>query len=281
MKNNATRWLESYRRDGYLVVEDCLDGPTLQRLRRGVEKITTNPEALAANLKAHLDFERDYIKRRPGANELSADDVGNALRNIMELPLFDPMFAELILYPPLLDVLQCLFGSPEFHFHNYKCIIKAPRVSSAFVWHRDLPYLNHSTANLLTAMLCLDPMTPENGATVVLPGTHRIAPEQVTAADMDIAEADLPDVPRVTVTCPAGAAVLFHVNIIHGGGANRSTMPRRNVIGIWGGPDTYAITPARYAYQGLRPRSTDPARQRQVRLTFPHCGATSLQGNDP
>jgi ectoine hydroxylase-related dioxygenase (phytanoyl-CoA dioxygenase family) len=74
----------------------------------------------------------------------------------------------------------------------------------------------------------------------------------------------------VTVKCPAGSAVLFHVNIIHGGGANRSDMTRRNVIGIWAGPDTYATTPMRYHYQDLMPRSTDPARQRQLRMTFPH-----------
>ena len=70
-----------------------------------------------------------------------------------ELPLFDPIFAELILHEPLLDILEALFESSEFAFHNYKCIIKAPRVSSRFCWHRDLPYLQHSTPNLITAML--------------------------------------------------------------------------------------------------------------------------------
>jgi hypothetical protein len=207
---------------------------------------------------------------RPQYNDLTREQVGNALRNIMELPLFDPAFAGLICHEPLLDVLEALFGSSEFAFHNYKCIIKAPRVSSRFRWHRDLPYLQHSSPNLITAMLCLDEMTEANGATVVVPGTHRIAHESVTPADMEIPDEKLPaDAPRVTIRCPAGSAVLFHVNIIHGGGANRSDVPRRNVIGIWSGPDAYPITPARYAYQGLMPRSHDPARQRQVRMTFP------------
>ncbi len=126
---------------------------------------------------------------------------------------------------------------------------------------------------LLTAILCLDDMTAQNGATVVLPGTHRIPHEQVKASDTDIPEVDLPDGPRITVTCPAGSAALFHVSIIHGGGANRSEHPRRNVIGIWAGPDTYPITADRYAYQDLMPRSTDPARRRQVQMTFPHLSA--------
>jgi len=74
----------------------------------------------------------------------------------------------------------------------------------------------------------------------------------------------------VTVKCPAGSAVLFHVNIIHGGGANRSDIPRRNIIGIWAGPDTYPVQQHRFAYQDLMPRSKDPARQKQMRMTFPH-----------
>ena len=278
MENEPARWRSDYKRDGYLVVEDCLDKQTLAKLRQGIEKITADPDGLPPHLKRWLDFERDFIRRSPQYNDLSAPQVGNALHNIMELPLFDPVFAELILYRPLLHVLQSLFGTTEFHFHNYKCIIKAPRISSKFLWHRDLPYLEHSTPNLITAMLCLDTMTEQNGATVVLPGTHRIPHEQVKPGDRDIPEKDLPAGPRVTVTCRAGAAVLFHVNLIHGGGANRSDVPRRNVIGIWVGPDTYPVTAARYAYQGLMPLSTDVARQRQVAMTFPRLVARSSTG---
>jgi ectoine hydroxylase-related dioxygenase (phytanoyl-CoA dioxygenase family) len=270
MLHAPQKWQTDYDRDGYLVVEDAIDPALLAKLRAGIEKITADPDSYPPNLKRHFDFERNFVARRPGINELSAEQVGNALRNIMELPLFDPIFAELICYKPVLDVLAALFRTTEFAFHNYKCIVKAPRVSSQFVWHRDLPYLQHSTPNLITAMLCLDPMTEQNGATVVLPGTHRIPHEDVKPSDTDIPASELPkDAKHVTVTCPAGSLVAFHVNIIHGGGANRSDTPRRNVIGIWSGPDTYPITPARYAYQDLMPASKDPARQRQVRMTFP------------
>lgn len=273
MKHQPDRWKADYERDGYLVVEDVLDPPTLAGLRAGIEAITGDPDALPAHLRSHVELERDYVRAEPQYNDLDVKQVGNAVRNIMELPLFDPVFADLIPYPPLLDVLEALFDSSEFHFHNYKCIIKSPRVSSSFRWHRDLPYLRHSTPNLITAMLCLDDMTEQNGATVVLPGSHRLVDERVSDADMEIAEDELPrDAERVRVDCPAGSAVLFHVNIIHGGGANRSEIPRRNVIGIWAGPDTYPTTAARYAYQDLYPRSSDPARQRQVSMTYPHLG---------
>lgn len=281
MIHQPEKWKADYERDGYLVVEDVLDEATLATLRGEIEKITDDPDALSPQLRRHVQLERDYLQSESQRkyNELGAEQVGNAVRNIMELPLFSPPLAELICHEPLLDVLEALFESPEFHFHNYKCIIKAPQVSSAFRWHRDLPYLYHTSANLITAMLCLDPMTEENGATVVLPGTHRLADADVAGEDKEIDEAELPaDAERVTVTCPAGAAVLFHVNIIHGGGPNRSAIPRRNLIGIWAGPDAWPTTAARYAYGELCPRSGDPVRQRQVRMSFPRLFADQATG---
>jgi ectoine hydroxylase-related dioxygenase (phytanoyl-CoA dioxygenase family) len=271
MIHDPEAWQQQYNRDGYLVVENVLDAETLAALRKGIEAITSDPETVPTALRQWLDFERNYVAGAPHMNEYNADEVGAALRNIMELPLFDPVFADIILHEPLLRILEALFGSPEFHFHNYKCIIKAPRISSKFRFHRDLPYLLHTTPNLITAMLCLDPMTRDNGATVVLPGSHRVSDDQVSADDMDIPDEDLPsEYERVTVECPAGSAVLFHVNIIHGGPTNRSDIPRRNVIGIWAGPDTLPITPHRYAYEFLAPLSADPVKQKQVRDTFPH-----------
>jgi len=73
---------------------------------------------------------------------------------------------------------------------------------------------------------------------------------------------------RVAVVCPAGSAVLFHVNIVHGGGPNTSSTKRRNVIGIWAGPETYPTIPQRFAYQFVMPRSIDPMRQKQMQMTF-------------
>lgn len=273
MKHDPAAWKADYERDGYLVVPDLVDPQTLSRLREEIDGIADRLDSLPPNLRQWVQTEKQYVQEPSQAkyNEHSAAMLGNAIRNIMELPLFSPFLAELICYEPLLDVLETLFNTPEFHFHNYKCISKAPKVSSAFRWHRDLPYLRHTTSNLITAMLCLDPMTKENGATVVLPGTHRIPDSQVNDGDMEIPESKLPkDARHVTVECPAGSAVLFHVNIIHGGGANRSSIPRRNVIGIWAGPDTYPTTSWRFAYGELYPRSKDTAKRKQCEMTFPN-----------
>lgn len=271
MKHEPQRWLKDYQEQGYLVVEDVLTPDVLEGLQQAVDDIIGKLDELPPALRHYVSTEADYLRNKPDRNDVAADQLTRTVRNIMELPRFDQRFADLILYEPLLDILEAVFQTPEFHFHNYKCIVKSPRVSSTFQWHRDLPYLKHSGSNLITAMLCLDPMTEENGATVVMPNSHRIPDEHVRDSEMDIEEADLPtDFERKTVTCPAGSAVLFHVNIIHGGGANRSPIPRRNVIGIWAGPDAFPVQGARYWYGELMPRSKDAARQKQVRMSFPH-----------
>lgn len=279
MQYQPEAWREQYNRDGYLVVPDCVDPATLAKLTAAVERITDDPDKLPGKLRKHIQMEREYFAQQPQYNtDTRVEDMGKAVRNIMELPLFDPALAQFICYEPLLQILETVFDSSEFLFHNYKCIIKAPKVSSSFRWHRDLPYLHHTSPNLITAMICLDPMTLENGATVVLPGSHRIPDDHVTDKDMDIADSDLPaQYEKVPVICPAGSAVLFHVNIIHGGGPNRSDIPRRNVIGIWAGPDNHPTTAARYAYEFMAPRSKNPNRQKQVRMTFPELVTATTQ----
>ena len=271
MKHEPQRWKTEYKCDGCVVVEDVLDQESLTLLREGIETITADPDGVLPHLKRHCHLEADWARSNPQYNPHRPESLGKVLRNIMELPLFDSRFAKLIFYEPVLVVLETLFESREFHFHNYKCIIKAPKVSSEFPWHRDLPYLEHSTPNLITAMLCLDDMTPDNGATVVIPGSHRIPHEQVKTEDVEIHPSDLPEGRHVTLCCPAGSAVFFHASIVHGGPPNTTNRPRRNVIGIWAGPDTYPVTAARYAYQGLYPHSDDPVRQHQVRMTFAGC----------
>lgn len=259
-------WRRSYDENGYLVVQNAVDPDMLQRMRTALERIerAVVEDTLPPQLRRWIVLERDRTSDlRTGRIE------SNAISVIMEAPLFDPVFRDLIIYPRVLDILEALFEATEFSFHNYKCVCKMPGGSAAFQWHRDLPYLEHTSPNLITCMLCVDPMSSENGGTVVCPGSHRNTQAAAGHGDTDIPESEVPK-NRATVECPAGSAVLFHINLIHGGGPNLTQTPRRNVIGIWAGPDTHPTTASRYAYEFVMPRSKDPARQRQIRMTFGH-----------
>jgi ectoine hydroxylase-related dioxygenase (phytanoyl-CoA dioxygenase family) len=260
---NREEWLKQYNDTGYLVVENAIDPVTLQRLQSKLDKIEQEyvDGTLDATLKRYIT---DDTTR---ARTVGAGEGGNSISGIMELPLFDLVFRDIIVYPRVLDVLETIFDTSEFSFHNYKAICKMPHNNTPFQWHRDLPYVRHTSPNILTCMLCVDAMTVENGATVVCPGTHRIADEDIKDTDRNMPESEVPD-NRVTVECPAGSAVLFHASIIHGGGPNLSDTKRRNIIGIWCGPDSLPVTPSRYAYEFLMPRSKDALRQKQIEMIF-------------
>lgn len=86
--------------------------------------------------------------------------------------------------------------------------------------HRDdsmFPF-DHNFEVMVNALWTLDPFTPENGATLIAPGSHLWARTRAPTFD-DLTQA----------TAPAGSVILWTGSTIHGGGANRSTSIRRGL----------------------------------------------------
>src|SRR6516225_7257938 len=123
-------WQRALHDDGFVIVQDLLDSALLSRLREGMDQITGGVENLRPHLKEKVFLERDHVRNNPQwySGILAPDDCGGAVRQIADLGLFAPLFAELIAYPPLLDVLETLFASREFSFIEIVGRPKAARV---------------------------------------------------------------------------------------------------------------------------------------------------------
>jgi ectoine hydroxylase-related dioxygenase (phytanoyl-CoA dioxygenase family) len=80
----------------------------------------------------------------------------------------------------------------------------------------------------LSIVVAIDAFTAENGATMIIPGSHRMSDAEI-ATSRSVTAMGLPsDLARQAIPAmmPAGAAIVFLGTLVHGGGANRSAAPR-------------------------------------------------------
>jgi ectoine hydroxylase-related dioxygenase (phytanoyl-CoA dioxygenase family) len=96
-------------------------------------------------------------------------------------------------------------------------------------WHRDLPYQHvvFSRPMAINALFCVDDFTLENGATIVLPATHKQeefpSPRFVQSAALQI-------------TAPRGSYILLDCMTYHTGATNRTAKDRRAVNHVYTSP---------------------------------------------
>lgn len=281
MKYEPENWRKSYHDDGFIIVRDLIDPPTLGALQDGMDKITGNVQSLPSPLREKLFFEREHVKNSLEwyTNSLTPEACEESVRQIADIALFDSAFARLIGYPPLLDVLEVLFESTEFSFSFMVGRPKAAHTGNGVrngKFHRDSPDQAYTSPNVIQAFLCLDEMTAENGPTMLIRGSHRVPDEEATKSCwMVVEEEKLNLKDRVTACCPAGSCLFFNSKILHAAGHNRSSYSRRTINTEWTGPGVLTTSPERFAYQGLKPRSRDPAFEKQMRMTFRTSFATA------
>ena len=274
MKYEPDAWKKAYADNGFVVVRDLLDPITLSRIRNDLTRIIENLESLPSSLKEKIFFERDHVKNNPQyyAGILSPEECGLAVRQVADLALFDDSFAELICYPPMLDVLETLFESSEFSFNYLIGRPKAARVGNGVSdghFHRDTPFEEFTSVNTVLVIMCLNDMMAENGATEFIRGSHQVSDEEAKKAYWrDVASDKLNLKEKVAIRCKAGAGIFFNTKLLHAAGHNRSDNPRYTILAEWVGPGVLPTSPTRYAYQGLKPRSNDKTYQRQVKMSL-------------
>jgi ectoine hydroxylase-related dioxygenase (phytanoyl-CoA dioxygenase family) len=109
-------------------------------------------------------------------------------------------------------------------------VINPPRQPhTQLAYHRDLPYQHFVSSRPLavSALLCLDPFRLDNGATTVIPASHKVEafPSAEVAAHLD-----------TPVTAEAGSFIVFDAMLFHRAGSNQSDRPRRAVNHVYAVP---------------------------------------------
>lgn len=134
----------------------------------------------------------------------------------------DPVVQALCRLPPLLAVVGELI-SERFFLSQVEG--REPLINGGHQQlHRDLSA--QRPGDTVNALVYLDDYGPENGATRIVPGSHRPAPGELAF--------DFTDESRsVQLTGSAGDILIFDADLIHAGSLNSSGARRRTLLITW------------------------------------------------
>ncbi|QJP95359.1 phytanoyl-CoA dioxygenase family protein [Pseudomonas fluorescens] len=134
----------------------------------------------------------------------------------------DPVVQALCRLPPLLAVVGELIGE---RFFLSQVEGREPLINGGHQQlHRDLSA--QRPGDTVNALVYLDDYGPENGATRIVPGSHRPAPGELAF--------DFTDESRsVQLTGSAGDILIFDADLIHAGSLNSSGARRRTLLITW------------------------------------------------
>lgn len=201
----STKLCSLLERDGAVIVERLLSAPQLDRLNQELDQ-------QIAELEPGL--------RHP-THERMIDFYGHRTIRCDGLPGKSTTFQEIMLLRQLIETADhFLRPNCSDYLLNTGQLIQIGPGESDQALHRDEDAwreLPHPKPLLqIEAMFALTDFTRENGATRVVPGSHKWAldrqprPEEITCAAM-----------------PAGSALIYLGSAIHGGGANTTTKESR------------------------------------------------------
>jgi ectoine hydroxylase-related dioxygenase (phytanoyl-CoA dioxygenase family) len=211
--------LEAIQQHGYVILESVLDAAELAEIREA--------------LRPHL--------RQQGAGRNNFE--GYATERVYGLVGKGAPFARLVEHPCVLAVCDALL-EPNYLLTASQAIRIYPGESPQ-PWHVDDGFYRiprPRPAVSVSTIWAIDPFTEDNGATQLVPGSHRWgdAPLDAMVAELarEITTRDPDRTPRtgstpddvartqIDATMPAGSVIIFAGTLLHRGGANTSTAPR-------------------------------------------------------
>jgi ectoine hydroxylase-related dioxygenase (phytanoyl-CoA dioxygenase family) len=221
----ADQVIEQLERDGYAVIERYLPPDDVERKKADLLRI------LRSTPTGRNDFE------------------GFSTQRIYALFARTRCFDAQATDPLLLGVLERVLGA-NFQLSAPVAISIGPG-ETAQVLHRDdgvYPVARPHQELVVNTMWALDDFTAENGATHVVPGSHRWVDQRPSEST-----------PTIQAVMPAGSLMFFLGGVFHGGGANTTGRPRLGVIleycAGWVRPqENHVLGVPKEIVRGLQPR---------------------------
>ncbi len=213
--------IESYRKNGYLIIENVLDAKRVVQLRELIDELISKAILLTES-NDRFDLE---IGHNPDAPQIG---------RIKTPHKFYPEFHELASDPMIIRILKPLIG-PNIRLYDSKLNMKPPGKGAPVEWHQDWAFYPHTNQDMLAAGVIFDDSEKENGALLVIPGSHK-GPlydhhvNNVFSGAIDRTKCDVDFSTAVPLVATAGSMTILHTQLIHGSGPNLSRHDRRLLL---------------------------------------------------
>jgi ectoine hydroxylase-related dioxygenase (phytanoyl-CoA dioxygenase family) len=203
--------------DGYFIAENVFASAEVEEMRSEFERL----RAIEGDMGGH------EVHIEPGAPRLS---------NLFNK---SSAFDRCLACKPTLAAAAYLLGEIRVYSLNARNPLKGQGQQPL---HSDVPRVTPTDWRVVNSMIMLDDMTETNGATRVVPGSHKWTP--INVPDNNLAEVarvearpeDIPEIPKdpyaphpkeIKLTGSAGSVAVISGHIWHGGTRNESGAPRR------------------------------------------------------
>ena len=197
MTHEHKRHLDEY---GYVVLENTMDAGLLAELRRRILEL--------------FDEEGERAGR-----EFRTEENAHRLANLVDK---GEVFRRAIALPEVLDGVRHVLG-PEMKLSSLNARSADPRAAAGQPLHVDMGAIPDERGYwVCNTIWILDDFTVDNGATRLVPGSHKwgTRPQDV------LADPAAPHPDEILLTGRAGGVVVMNAHLWHGGTANRTSAPR-------------------------------------------------------
>jgi len=268
---NSTQ-IEDFDRNGYLAIENVLAEAELEELRQVTDEFVEKSRNVTSNDET-FDLEPGHSAALP------------SLRRLNHPVTKHPVYAKYTRHDRILDIVECLLG-PNFRYHNNKLNMKNPGNGSAVEWHQDWAFYPHTNDDILEVGIALDDMTVENGALMVIPGSHKGQTWDHHQDGLFVGGVTDPTFTQdgaATVTVKAGGITLHHVRMLHGSRPNNSNVSRRMFFIGFCAADAWPLIPSGDSLEDLssrvvrgKPTIVPRMKDLPVRLSLPRVPGGSI-----
>jgi phytanoyl-CoA hydroxylase len=218
--------MQSFRRDGFLILDRFLERAQLVRARERFMRVFEH--------EWETGLQPDEVNYLPG---VTAPDLTRQLCNVWKA---DRVLAAVVLSRQVGEFAARLAALPGVRLAQDNAIWKPPS-GRALLCHQDAAYLDHlDPPNMTTCWMALDDTAADTGTMYYVRGSHRWPPAPLGGtfhAPEDwlahVREAMPPDaeLELIAIEVPAGGAAFHHGWTFHGSPPNeRADAERRSIV---------------------------------------------------